>query len=123
MGEIAEAGQRRERTRTYPSSGEKNGQYIYGGGIATCKSFRRSTKSTGTPVLRSVSALDHDSWRGGLPNGVAGCGDHGTHWSVSLCLASSTFFPRAGRFFYLAAWNGVLSYKARLSRFLRQGVL
>src|SRR6266481_2509216 len=69
--------------------GEKTDD-IYGGKIAICKSFRRSTKSTGTQILRSVSALGHDSRRAGLPNGVAGCGDHGTHWSVSLCLASST---------------------------------
>src|SRR5260221_12629825 len=97
MGEIAEAGQRRERTRTYPSSGEKNGQYIYGGGIATCKPFRRSTKSTGTPVLRSVSALDHDSWRAGLPNGVARCGEYWTLSDFSVRAARSIFLRLAGR--------------------------
>src|SRR5260221_1158520 len=112
MGEIAEAGQRRERTRTYPSSGEKNGQYIYGGGIATCKSFRRSTKSTGTPVLRSVSALDHDSWRGGLPNGVAGCGGHGTNWAVSPCLGSFPFFWSGGCFIFLPCLDCGLFLKA-----------
>ena len=75
--------------------GEKTDD-IYGGKIATGKSLRRGTKSTGTQVLRSISALDHDSRRAGLSNCVAGHSDHGTHRSVSLCLASSTLLRRAG---------------------------
>jgi hypothetical protein len=42
--------------------------------------------------LRSISALDNDSGGVGLLGGMAGCGDHGTERSVSLCLASATFF-------------------------------
>ena len=68
----------------------------YGGEIATRKFFDRSTKPTGTQVLGSISALDNDSWRAGFLSGMAGCGDHGTHRSVSVCLASSTFLRRAG---------------------------
>ena len=68
----------------------------YGGEIATCKLFARGIAPTGTQVLRSISALDNDSGRAGLLSGMAGCGDHGAHRSVSLCLASSTFLRRAG---------------------------
>ena len=69
----------------------------YGGEIAICRFLDRSTEPTGAQVLRSISALDNDSWRAGFLSGMAGCGDHGTHRSVPLCLASSTFLRRVGR--------------------------
>ena len=60
--------------------------------MATRTSFDGSAEPTGTQVLRSISALDNDSGGVGLLGGMAGCGDHGTERSVSLCLASATFF-------------------------------
>ena len=64
----------------------------YGGEIATCKFSGRGIKPAGAQVLRSISAVGNDSWRAGFLSGMAGCGDHGTDRSVSLCLASATFF-------------------------------